>query len=32
MHWRAWGCLEFGGLVSVVSESRRMVGTELEER
>ena len=31
MHQRAQGVLEFGGLVSVVSEFWRMVGTELEE-
>ena len=26
------GCSEFGGLVSIVSESRRIVRTELEEQ
>ena len=32
MRWRARGYLEFRGLVSVVSESQRMVGMESEER
>ena len=31
MHQRAQGCSEFGGLVSIVSESQRMVGKESEE-
>ena len=31
MHQRAWGVLGVWGFVSIVSESRRMVGMESEE-